>query len=200
MNNFDPIAFLAAVVINPALNERSLVAAQRLAAASASDRRSIFDYYFDDKVHRLDSLDRQVIKAAMEFASIQSRADVSSVFALPVSISAEQIQSLDTTPVVIVPAPGLGETAMLQRVLLRFSAGNIPFTGGGPLSISYAGGARATNTLDAIAITGASRDHVLQGIDCTPTPNAALQLTNDSGAFAAGNGSLLVYSWFSLFL
>lgn len=117
-------------------------------------------------------------------------------------LSAAQILALDTTPVLIAPAPGPGLVNVPYRVLFELLAGSSSFLGGGPLQIvlgPVANGITATAAyvpflLEAAdTVTGTFIDlFALSAFASALVLNLPLYLYNSGAPFTAGNGSLTV--------
>jgi len=118
-----------------------------------------------------------------------------------VTLPSAQIDTMYTTPVVLIPAPGAGMSIVVDQVLMRFTAGATQFTGGGALTVGYASGAACFTTLPAATITSASSSDTVLGstaANITATQNAAIQVTNATAVFAAGNGTLTIHLWYQI--
>lgn len=124
---------------------------------------------------------------------------VSSLQLAQVNLTAAQIITLFTAPIILIPAPGAGKSIYVQDCLFRFVYGGVAYTGGGVSSISYAGGATPLTTVPAATITaGASSDSLLTTAAVTITQNAALQISTATANFAAGNGTLQIYIYYTV--
>ena len=116
-----------------------------------------------------------------------------------VSLSAANLIAMFTTPVTLIAAPGAGKAIIVKRVYFVVTPTATQFTGGGVVSFKYASGADATNTVAAANVTGASATRVIRdGLDCAVSANAALQITNDTAAFAVGTGTAKAYIDYSI--
>lgn len=116
-----------------------------------------------------------------------------------VNLTAAQIITLFTAPIILIPAPGAGKSIIIDFVLFRYLYGGVAYTGGGVTTIGYAGGAAAVATVPAATLTaGASSDSTLPTTALTVvTQNAALQISTATANFAAGNGTLQIYIYYS---
>jgi hypothetical protein len=121
-----------------------------------------------------------------------------------VNLTAAQILSMFATPVSLVAAPGVNKVIVVDKILLRARRTSTAFTGGGALSIRYH--VTTTTVLATPAATlltaAAGTQDMLFGPN-TGDPNGltlpegeGLDLTNLTGAFAAGTGTLTAYVWF----
>jgi hypothetical protein len=124
-----------------------------------------------------------------------------------ISISAAQLQSLNTNPVTIVPAPGAGFALALESLILEMNRGTTPFTGGGAVGAIYQGAPGTfltANQMAASDVTGAAGQIVRLLAAGAPAggvalaPNAAIQLYAATANFAAGNGSMKVFVTYSI--
>lgn len=116
-----------------------------------------------------------------------------------VPLTAAQILGMFAAPVTLVPAVA-AKSIVLDKFMLRFNNGVTQFAGGGAVVAQFHTGAVATiNTIPAATITAAAAsDSQRNGIDVTSPQNSAMELTNATGAFTAGNGSAIAYCWYSL--
>lgn len=122
-----------------------------------------------------------------------------------VSLTAAQIIGMFATPVELIAAPGSGKALIVSDVTFSFTVGGTQFTGGGSVRVVYAGdtnnilGNATNNDLASSNINGAASFVAIRrtgsgaGIAVNPTANVAVNLTNITGAFAAGDGTLKVF-------
>lgn len=118
-----------------------------------------------------------------------------------VVLTAAQIDTMFTTPIVLVPAQGANTSILVDYAMFRYTSGGTAFTGGGVITIGYAGGAAAVNTVAAATInTTTSSDTILVtgAANVTAKSNAAIQITNATGVFATGNGTVTIYIYYSV--
>ena len=121
-----------------------------------------------------------------------------------VNLTAAQIQAMFATPVSLVAAPGANRVLVVDAILLRARRTATAFTGGGALSIRYhVTTATVLATPAATLLTGAAgTQDTLFGPNTgdpngiTLPENEGLDLTNLTGAFAAGTGTLSAYVWY----
>lgn len=125
---------------------------------------------------------------------------------IDVVLSSAQILLLQTTPVTLVPAPGVGFFINALFVKMIFFGGSVAYTdAGGAVSIGAGGQtvALASNAIFLVTVTPNRRIQTLlpqaaaagTGITGTaanpPTEdNAALQISKITNQFAAGNGTM----------
>jgi hypothetical protein len=119
-----------------------------------------------------------------------------------ITITSAELLALNSTPVQLIAAPGAGKSISLAGpILFRFNWNSIQYTGGGAISIIYAGG--ATNLMASTvpasfvdAPTGpVTNDNLVQPLSTILTvPQAtAVQLTCATGNFVAGNSTLTIW-------
>lgn len=114
-----------------------------------------------------------------------------------VSLSAANITSLNTVPVDCVAAPGAGRVLVVQEVALAFDYGTVQFTGGGVVTVNYAGGAAAINSIAAAVIQAAADSYTSRkGIDVTAVANTKLVVQAATADFAAGDSTAKLYIWY----
>ena len=130
---------------------------------------------------------------------------VGNVTTVSVSLSAANITGMYATPIQLVAAPGAGKVLIVQEAILYTnSTGQTPFGGGGATKIQYdstangAGTNTLTTTISAANITAAS-SQVLGGLipsttALTGVTNKGIFLSNATGAFTGGTGTVIVVS------
>jgi hypothetical protein len=119
------------------------------------------------------------------------------------NLTTANILGMFATPVVLIPAPGAGKSIVVDYILFRMIATATSFASGGVVTIGYNGGAAVANTLaaaiinaagpgtvDTLVVTGAS--------NITATQNAAVQISNATGAFTTGTGNANIFIWYSI--
>jgi hypothetical protein len=149
-----------------------------------------------------------VVREAAVWAPVNA---VTGVLYQTVNLTTAQIIGMSAAPVVILAAPGVGKTYIVQA--LRFSivyAGAL-FTGGGIINGQYGatalgGGEDATNAFAAtfLTATAASKFCYMTGNDTVAltaagTSNQSITLTNGTAPFAGGGTSTgKVEVWYSI--
>lgn len=112
-----------------------------------------------------------------------------------VALSAAQILAMRTTPVAIVPAPGSGKVVLVERVILKMVRTATQFANGGAVELRYTdgSGAKVSADISATVVTGTAGTVYSQvaGVvtELVPVANAAVVITNATGAFDTGTGT-----------
>ena len=110
-----------------------------------------------------------------------------------VTLTASQIDSMFTTPIVLIPAPGAGLAIIVDSIAFKLVNGGTNFAGGGVVTISYqGGGATVVPTVAAAVVNGATSTTQLaqNATTVTASINQGIQITNATGVFTTGNGTL----------
>jgi hypothetical protein len=109
------------------------------------------------------------------------------------TLTAAQILTLFATPVTLLPAPPANMAYIIEDVTFVFLAGGTQFASGGVVTLQYNGGSAVANTLAAAIINSASSSVTKRdGIDVTATVAAAITVSNATGAFTTGTGTLQI--------
>ena len=118
-------------------------------------------------------------------------------------LTAAQLIAMGTTPVSILPAPGVGKAILVDSITFEMVRTATPFTGGGAINFQYhttTTSAPVTGTVPAAALTtaGAATTLTLLGDQSSATgttipSNEGIDITNTGGAFAAGTGTAKVF-------
>lgn len=127
--------------------------------------------------------------------------------------SAADFIAMNATPVVALALPTVNSLPTANTVVLPYAAtlqvtpGSANFTGGGAISLVYAGGSVSpVVTIPATALTsGTSGVAVLNHATSLatafqPVAGVGLNLTNATAAFAAGNGTGILTVWYDLLI
>jgi len=126
------------------------------------------------------------------------------------NLTSAQILALQTTPVALVAAPGVGFTITPHLAIVRFIAGSIAYTNaGGAMSLTVGGTNGLNQTLASSFITAVSPNYTNEvvnfagvGIAAGGNPpaneNAALQITKATNQFLAGNGTAHVTMYYTI--
>ena len=130
---------------------------------------------------------------------------------LQTSLSAAQIIAMSATPVQLVAAPGAGKTVVITRAALRITRTSTAFASGGVGIIQYnntatgAGTNAVDSTFTAATFTGASgaseslRNGAVLSDQGTALQNLGIFISNQTGAFTTGTGTLTVDVWYFIF-
>lgn len=114
------------------------------------------------------------------------------------SITAAQLIAMFTTPVALFPAPGAGKYIDIISVNVEYKYGTAQYTGGGALQLSYGAGVTtpATATIAGTFLTGPVANQVIKVAGALASAlasavnNVAVNLTNATAVFAAGDGTV----------
>jgi hypothetical protein len=127
-----------------------------------------------------------------------------SLRAVQVTLTAAQIITLHSVPVLLVAAPGAGKALIVDAMLFQFKYGTVQMTGGGATSAVYHGA--TTNLLAgsvaAATITAAANATISAGSLATAlavTTNVGVDLYAASADFAAGDSTAVVTLWYTLY-
>lgn len=116
------------------------------------------------------------------------------------NVSAAQIIAMNGAPVNLIAAPPAGYCIIVDNIMIEMNRTATAFTGGGAVNLQYTGAAQAhTGTLPAAVVTTGGAGTVLTqlgpatGASGTTVPTATgIDITNATGAFAAGTGTMKV--------
>jgi hypothetical protein len=118
-------------------------------------------------------------------------------------LTAAQITTLNTAPVVLLPAPASGKVLVANSMIFQFKYGSVQFTGGGAVNPVYHGA--TTNLIGgsvaAATIQAAANATIGIGPLTTPlalTANAGIDLYAATANFAAGNSTAIVWLWYTV--
>ena len=114
-----------------------------------------------------------------------------------VTLSNTDINSIYTTPITLIPAPGSGKVLQLSSILWSFEYGTIQYTGGGNIRVKEeTTGTNLVAGLNDTSIKGTA-DYIQS--DASPssssnvlTANKGILISNDTASFATGDGTLKV--------
>jgi len=120
-----------------------------------------------------------------------------------VSLTAANLIAMNGAPVQILAAPAAGKAYVVKSFLFEMKRTTTPFTGGGAISLQYhttttsvphEGTVPATELTTAGAATTLRQLGMPTGANGVPIPAAeGIDITNATGAFAAGTGTAVVY-------
>lgn len=116
-----------------------------------------------------------------------------------VALSAADIIAMRTTPKQLIAAPGANKLVLVDSLVVKMVRSATAFTSGGALEFRYTDGSGAKVSADVAASVvttgGAGTEYnSVAGVttSLTPVANAAIVLTNATGAFATGTGTAQV--------
>lgn len=119
-----------------------------------------------------------------------------------VRLTSAQILGMYATPVQIIPAPGANKFVVLGRSVFSYIFGTTQYAAGGAIglefgNVAHGAGQAASNTLAAATFNGyaASNTFELTPVNANVTANVVnlgIYLSNATGAFTTGDGSLVV--------
>ena len=124
--------------------------------------------------------------------------------ALVVPLTAAQLIAMFTTPVSIIAAPATGKAIVVREIVFEMITTATVFTGGGVVSFVYHGtsvpvhaGTVPAATVNAVAGTSATQLGMAVAANGTVVSAATgVDITNATGAFAAGTGTAKVHLWY----
>ncbi len=117
------------------------------------------------------------------------------------TLTQANLVAMNGTPVTLVAAPGAGKAIVVDEVELLHSYSTAAYTGGGDVSIEYATSGTDVVTIADTFVTDTSSASTLvkpdvytstgsdNGFSLSANVNKAIQVTNASGAFGAGNAA-----------
>lgn len=122
------------------------------------------------------------------------------------SLTATQVAAMNGAAISLIPAPGAGLMTMVDEVEMFYNR-VASFTSGGTVQLQYATTPTPIILYPATLLTAGSSVHTVAkptvyGLDATTgtstgfvtKANQAVQITNNTGAFAGGVGSVLEYA------
>lgn len=118
------------------------------------------------------------------------------------NLSGAQITGMFVTPVQLIPAPASGRIILIDSLAIFYTHVTTAYTGGGSLTVRYAGTSTdLTNNIASSIFTNAS-DRAAKTTSNTNTfatsngNGAAVNLSNLTGSFATGDGTAVVHVWY----
>ena len=124
--------------------------------------------------------------------------------AATVTLTPAQVLTLNTAPTNLIPAPAANQAIYVQgmTVQLKWTAGNVQYTGGGPVQPVYHGATvdLLTGNVAAATINGNVTAVVSAGgpAGITLTPGVGVDLYAGTANFAAGNSPVIVTIVYSI--
>jgi predicted RecA/RadA family phage recombinase len=120
-----------------------------------------------------------------------------------VTLTAAQIMAMYGAAVSILPAPAAGQVLVVDQFIVQMKPGVTQFTGGGAVSFQYHGTGVVphSSSIPAATITSAAASE-----NVVPPPTGVIQppsatgidIVNATGAFATGNGTMVVTVFYSI--
>lgn len=121
------------------------------------------------------------------------------------TLSAANIIAMNGAPVSVLAAPGAGLGVVIDWIVLVMITTSTQFTGGGAVQFNYHGGSSShSGTIPASVVTATAGTTLTQlgpatGASGLTVPvNTGIDITNATGAFAAGTGTAVVYMGYSV--
>lgn len=132
-----------------------------------------------------------------------------------VTLTSAQILLLQTTPVTLIPAPGVGFMIKPTSIKMIFTGGSVAYTDAGG-AVSFTVGANiavalASNAIFLVTVTPNRRTQLLQfdatavgagitGVAANPPTedNAPLNISKITNQFAAGNGTMKITIYYTI--
>ena len=115
-----------------------------------------------------------------------------------VTLTQAQIQGMNTTPVILIPAVA-GVTYVLEGPLFfRYTFATAAYAAGGAITLQYhIGPTAASVVLPATALGAASTENIVNAlpnstVNVVPTIGDQVEITNATAAFTGGGGTLRV--------
>lgn len=117
-------------------------------------------------------------------------------------LTSAQIEAMYATPVLILPASGVGKIYVLGRIVCTYLFGTTQYTLGGALGLQWGNTAHLAGPAASSTLAGATFDAYAASNNFELTPdntdtlariqNTGVYISNDTAAFATGDGTLLV--------
>ena len=130
-----------------------------------------------------------------------------------ITLTSAQILLLQTTPVVLIPAPGVGFWLNVETIIMRLIGGSVAYTDVGG-AVSFGAGtltmALSANAIFLVTVSPNTRKQIVMFpaaavgagvLDTAANPptddNAAFQISKITNQFAAGNGTMHITVYFT---
>lgn len=122
-----------------------------------------------------------------------------------VTLTAAQIIAMYTTPVSIVPAPAAGQAILVRQISFELNLTATAFASGGVVHFYYHGQTTEimSATIAAATVNGGSGQsiYLLEPVatagGSVVTPAVGIDITNATGVFATGTGTITVTVWYN---
>lgn len=127
-----------------------------------------------------------------------------------VNLTAAQFNGMYATPVQLIPAPGANNVVIVDKVVLNMTFVSAQYAAGGAVGLQYGNtahlaGPAASATEAASDFTSAAASTLFQfgsglsnGVAVASVANAAVYISNASGAFTTGDGTFNVRVWYKI--
>ena len=117
-----------------------------------------------------------------------------------ITLTSAQILAMNTTPVSVIPAQGAGTLIEVLSAVADYIYGTAQYTSGGAIGLFYGveTGPLATATLASTFLTSPTVNQIgimegaLASSASSTVLNTAIVISNQSGVFATGNGTMIV--------
>lgn len=124
------------------------------------------------------------------------------------TLSNANLTGMYATPVQAIAAPGSGKAIIVKQVFVQHEYGSAAFTGGGAIVLQYGNtangaGRKCADTLSADVLTTAEKRGQMQNgqlaaSTSTDYENVAAFFSNETAAFATGDGTATYSIWYSI--
>lgn len=124
------------------------------------------------------------------------------------TISAAELMSMLSTPVLILGAPGVGKCYLVDKCFLQLNYGDQAFLLGGNIKFQYGntaggGGTGVCDTFSSSVLTTSSNNGQMQGGTFAKTAktnyeNQGIYLTNSTLSFTTGDGTATYMIWYTI--
>lgn len=139
-------------------------------------------------ISNLSIVDAQMAANTLTGASIAKNL----IQRISVPLTAVQLKAM-TTPIIVIPAPGVGLTLVLMSVLFTMARTATAYANGGAVVLQYTTGTvAAINTIAAAVLTtaGAATTNTFRDpIDAAAVANDSIEITNATAPFITGTGT-----------
>jgi hypothetical protein len=125
-----------------------------------------------------------------------------------INLTSAQILALNTTPIQVINAPGVGFYVNPIAAVINFSGGSIAYVNGGGGAVTFTVGSRTAQTVAEGMITTVTPNRTHQftpfaaGLDTAANPptdeNAGLFITKGTANYTAGTGVASVVVYFTI--
>ncbi len=146
----------------------------------------------------------------LDFASTALELKPTYLNVAEVSLTAAQFNGMYATPVQVIAAPGSNKVVVVDSCVLNMTYGAAQFASGGAVGLQYGNtahlaGPAASATEAATDFTGASASTLFRiggglstGAALATATNAAVYISNATGAFTTGDSTFKVWVWYKI--